>query len=191
MKLRMVDEGPGGGGGELVGANVARRRRPAHAGREPQRRRAVHDANIGPCGRGVVPGGSKELKLRMVDEGPGGGGCAELVGVNVVWRRRPAHGDESPSGVEQCTTQTSALAGAVYFHRPSRSRWSSWNVARFEELSFRSAMTMLRARREKGESSEMCECERSRAGIGEGRSNGSLPRSSINFVSLLDGHCCF
>jgi hypothetical protein len=51
----MVDEGTGGGGEELVGANIARRRRPAHAGREPQRRRAVYDANIGPCGRGVFP----------------------------------------------------------------------------------------------------------------------------------------
>ncbi len=54
LKLRMVDEGPGGGGEEFVGANVALRRRPAHAGREPPRRRAVHDAIIGPCGRGVV-----------------------------------------------------------------------------------------------------------------------------------------
>ncbi len=51
----------------------------------PQRRRAVHDANIGPCGRGVVPGGSKELKLRMVDEGPGGGG-EELVGASLARR---------------------------------------------------------------------------------------------------------
>ncbi len=83
----MVDEGPGGSGEELVGVNAARRRRPAHAGR---RRRAVHDANIGPCGRGVVPGGCKKLKLRMVDEGPGGGG-EELVGANVARRRRPAH----------------------------------------------------------------------------------------------------
>ncbi len=69
LKLRMVDEGPGGGGEELVGANAARRRRPAHAGREPQRRRAVRNANIGPCGRDVVPGVSKELKLRMVIAG--------------------------------------------------------------------------------------------------------------------------
>ena len=83
----MVDEGPGCGGEVLVGAHAARRRRPAHVGRGPQRRRAVHDAIIGPCGCGVVPGGSKKLKLRMVDEGPGGGG-EELVGANVARRRR-------------------------------------------------------------------------------------------------------
>ena len=61
----------------------------------PQRRRAVHDANIGPYGRGVVPGGSKELKLRMVDEGPEGGG-EELVHANVARRRHPAHAGREP-----------------------------------------------------------------------------------------------
>ena len=69
----------------------------------------MHDANIGPCGRGVIPGGSKEWKLRMVDEGPGGGG-EELVGACSP-ANDPRMLDESPIGVEQCTTQTSALTG--------------------------------------------------------------------------------
>ncbi len=79
LKLRMVDEGPGGGGKAFVGANKA------------PRRRQVKDANIGPCGRGVVPGISKELKPLMVDEGPGGGG-KELVGEYVIaFLLRPSH----------------------------------------------------------------------------------------------------
>jgi hypothetical protein len=41
-ELRTADTGRGGSGEESAGANVARRRRPVHAGREPQRRRAVH-----------------------------------------------------------------------------------------------------------------------------------------------------
>ncbi len=52
-------------------------------------------SGVGLCGRGLVPGGSKELKLRLVDEGPGGGG-EELVGAGVARRRRPAHAGREP-----------------------------------------------------------------------------------------------
>jgi hypothetical protein len=95
----MVAEGPGCGGEELGGANVARRRRPAHTRREPQRRRAVHDANIDLCGRSVVPGGSKELKLltpRMFVACAGGRCEFDSIGVDFTGAPRPwpfhAHG---------------------------------------------------------------------------------------------------
>jgi hypothetical protein len=136
--LRMENIRPGGGGAVLVSADSAWRRRFAHAGREPKRRREVHAANIGLYAFGVVPAGSKGFELRtsplgnglkMVSKVPSGGGEVS-VGANVARWRQPANARRTPQ------RRLKRRSRHQHFkHSPFRARCGPWRPFKFSFVS--------------------------------------------------------